>query len=154
MTFTQTFKSQKIGLQEQLKGDDVDLHLIAAILMFAVVRADGDEDHLELAHMIDILRSRYTLSSQEIAGLVTSARTASMSSYDLRHLTQKLCCHWGARERRHLLNDFWLLATADRDIRMEERVVIKLMADNLQLEDDDIICARYQAEQRLELNIG
>ena len=133
MTFTQTFKSQKIGLQEQLKGDDVDLHLIAAILMFAVVRADGDEDHLELAHMIDILRSRYTLSSQEIAGLVTSARTASMSSYDLRRLTQKLCCHWGARERRHLLNDFWLLATADRDIR---------------------ICARYQAEQRLELNIG
>lgn len=154
MTFTQAFESQKNGLQEQLTGDDVDLHLIAAILMFAVVRADGDEDHLELAHMIDIFRSRYILSSQEIASLVTSARTASMSDHDLKRLAKKLCCHWGVMERRHLLNDFWLLATADHDIKMDERVVIKLIADNLQLEADDINLACYQAEQRLELNIS
>ncbi|MFT6406781.1 MAG: putative tellurite resistance protein B-like protein [Arenicella sp.] len=148
------FEIKKFELQEQQSNNDIDLHLIAAILMFSIIRADGDKDHLELAHMIDIMRSRYALSSDEIAGLIASARDASVSDHSLEFLAQKLCQHWGSKQREQLLNDFWLLATANHEIRSDERSAIALIANNLQLEDDDITRARYQAEQRLELNIS
>lgn len=154
MTFTQAIERKKYELEEQQSSTDVDLHLIAAILMFSVIRADGDTDHLELAHMVDIFRSRYALSSDEISSLITSAREATISDHGLEMLAQKLCNHWGTKEREQLLNDFWFLATADHEIRIDERLMIELIANNLQLEADDITRARYQAEQRLELNIG
>jgi uncharacterized tellurite resistance protein B-like protein len=140
-------------LQEQASNIDVDLHLVAAILIFSVIRADGDIDH-KLDNMVDILRSRYALSSEQISALITSARDASISDHGLELLAQKLCHHWNSNERQQLLNDFWLLATADRIIKNDERLVIELIANNLELEDGDITHARYQAEQRLELNIG
>jgi len=154
MTFSQVIASKKFELEEQQSDIDVDLHLTAAILMFSVIRADGETDHLELAHMVDILRSRYALSSDEISSLIAAARNASIGDHGLELLAQKLCHHWGPKEREQLLNDFWFLATADQEIRIDERLVIELIASNLQLEADDITRARYQAEQRLELNIG
>jgi len=154
MTFSQAIANKKFELEDQHSNIDVDLQLTAAILMFSVITSDGDTDHLELAHMVDILRSRYALSSEEISSLVASARQASISDHGLELLAQKLCHHWSPKEREQLLNDFWFLATADREIRIDERLVIELIANNLQLEADDITRARYQAEQRLELNIG
>ncbi len=154
MTFSQAIANKKFELEDQHSKIDVDLQLTAAILMFSVITSDGDTDHLELAHMVDILRSRYALSSEEISSLVASAREASISDHGLELLAQKLCQHWSPKEREQLLNDFWFLATADREIRIDERLVIELIANNLQLEADDITRARYQAEQRLELNIG
>ena len=154
MTFSEQLSIRQDEVHAEASSHDVDLHLIAATLMFAVIRADGDTDHLELAHMVDIMRSRYALSSDEISGLVSSARRASVGDHGLEALAQQLCKHWSAKEREQLLNDFWFLATADREIRIDERLVIELIANNLQLEADDITKARYMAEQRLELNIS
>jgi len=72
----------------------------------------------------------------------------------LEVLAQKLCHHRGPKEREQLLNDSWFLARADDQIRTDERLTIELIANNLQLEAGDITRARFQAEQRLELNIG
>lgn len=154
MTFTHAIQNKQFELEKQQSSVDVDLHLTAAILMFSVIQADGDTDHLELAYMVDILRSRYALSSDEISSLIASARKASVNDHGLEILAQKLCLYWGPRERESLLNDFWLLATADEEIRIDERLVIELIANNLQLEADDITRARYRAEQKLELNIS
>lgn len=152
MTFTKKFniKQQDLSIASD---QGIDLHLIATTLMFAVIRADGETDHLELAQMVNIMRTRYALSYEEVSNLVATARAASESDQALETLAQKLCEHWTEKERQQLLNDFWFLATADREIRVDERLVIELIANNLQLEADDITKARYMAEQRLELNI-
>lgn len=154
MTFSEQMSIRQDEVRAEVSNHDVDLHLIAATLMFAVIRADGDTDHLELAHMVDIMRSRYAHSSEEISSLIASARRASVGDHGLEALAQQLCKHWSPKEREQLLNDFWFLATADREIRIDERLVIELIANNLQLEADDITKARYMAEQRLELNIS
>ncbi len=154
MMLSEAIENKKIELEEQSSEIGVDLHLTAAILMFAVIKADGDTDHLELAYMVDILRSRYALSSDEISSLISSARSASINDHGLEVLAQKLCHHRGPKEREQLLNDSWFLARADDQIRTDERLTIELIANNLQLEAGDITRARFQAEQRLELNIG
>jgi len=141
-------------LEEQTPKQDNDLHLLAASLMFAVIGADGDTDQLELAQMVDILRSRYSLSTEETSDLIRSARKATADDEAVEDLAQKICKYLGSKEREQLLNDFWSLAIADSEIRTDERLVIDRIANNLQLDSDDITRARYQAEQRLELNIS
>jgi len=59
-----------------------------------------------------------------------------------------------ARERRQLLIDFWQIATADKTIHSGERLLSDKIANRLGLEAKQIIKARYNAEQRLELNIA
>jgi len=133
--------------------DDIDLHLVSALLMFSVIRSDGNTDKIELAHMVDILRSRHALGSDEISNLLSIARTALIDDKAIEDLSKTLCKHWGAKERVQLLNDFWEIAIADEEIQIDERLTIELIANNLELEPDEITRARYHAEQRLELNI-
>ena len=150
MTFTQEIERRKREVERQ--RSHVDLQLNAATLMLSVIRADGDTDDLELAQMVNILRTRYALSGDEISSLIASARQTKIGDRSLELLAEKLCQHWAEKERKKLLIDLWYVATADREIKTNERLVIELIANNLQLESEDIAGARYQAEQRLELN--
>ncbi len=152
MFFTEP-QNQKESLENRDQRE-IDIHLAAAVLMFKVVRADGSTDRMELAHMVNILRSQFSLSTDEIENLILTAQRAVDSNVELEKLTQQLCTHLGARERNQLLNDFWLIATADDSIKQGERTLIDKIARNLELEADDITRARYRAEQKLELNIA
>ena len=49
---------KRFDLSDHKTDQDVDLNMAAAAIMFAVIAADDDVDHLELAHLIDLLRSR------------------------------------------------------------------------------------------------
>ena len=153
MTFPK-MNTSLFELEEQAPKQDNDLHLLAASLMFAVIGADDDTDQLELAQMVDTLRSRYSLSTEETSDLIRSARKATANDDAVEDLAQKICKYLGSKEREQLLNDFWSLVTADSEIRTDERLVIDRIANNLQLDSDEITRARYQAEQRLELNIS
>lgn len=153
MKLAQSFNSSFFELEE-IKSSKGDLHLAAATLMFAVIKADGNTDQLEVAHMIDILRSRHALTTDEISDLLQSAKKAIVNDKGIEELTNTLCEEWSNNERTQLLHDFWDLATADREIKIDERLMIELIANNLCLEDNEITRARYNAEQRLELNIS
>lgn len=151
MFFSNTLSDRQANFKQN--SQDVDLHLISAILMFSVIRSDGHTAQMELAQMVDILRSRHALTSEEIGSLLSIARSATIDDKSIEQLSKTLCKHWGQKERTQLLNDFWDLATADEEIRIDERLTIELIANNLELDPADITRARYQAEQRLELNI-
>jgi uncharacterized tellurite resistance protein B-like protein len=152
MKFSQNIKAKLFEIEDQ-KTNYEDLQLVAAILMFAVISADGDLDQLEIAHMVDILRSRHALSSNEISSLLQSAKKATLNDQGIEGLTKVLCQQWNEKERTQLLHDFWDLATADDEIKIDERLMIELIANNLDLEEKEITRARFNAEQRLELNI-
>lgn len=148
MTFSETLQRQTEKVRN--RQSMVDLHLSAAVLMFAVITADGETDQLELANMIEILRTHYALSCEEIASLIAAVRVADVDDHGLELLSQKLCQHWSPCERKQLLDDLWTLAIADNHIKSSERKAIRLIARNLQLTASDITRAQLQAEQRLE----
>ena len=152
MTFAQSLEKRKRDIQN--RRPNADLHLSAAILMFSVIRADGDTDHLELAHMVDILRSRYALTGEEISSLIAAVRSSIVDDHGLGLLAEKLSQHWRQSARKQLLNDLWILATADQKIRLSEIRIINLIAEGLGLSAEDIERAQHKAEQRLELTSG
>ncbi len=151
MFFSKTLNDNHLKFDQE--SSNIDLHLVSAMLMFSVIRSDGDTAKIELAHMVDILRSRHALSSEEIGSLLSIARSASIDDNAIAQLSKTLCKHWGPKERAQLLNDFWEIATADEEIKIDERLTIELIANNLELDPEEITRARYSAEQRLELNI-
>ena len=154
MFFSETLDQKRAQANPNTVNLKSDIHLAAATLMFKVIESDGDRDQMEVAHMVEILREHFSLSNGEIEELLRAARSAADNTCDLESLTEQLCRHWGRRERNQLLNDFWLIATADETIRKGERLMIDRIARSLQLEADDITRARYRAEQKLELNIA
>lgn len=136
------------------KSETVDVKLAAATLMFNVIESDGETHRMEVAHMIDILKSHFCLSSYEISELFESARERSNTGAEVENLTQHLCKNLNPKERKQLLNDFWQIATADKKIHTGERLMIDKIAKKLDLDAKVIVRARYNAEQRLELNIA
>ena len=58
MSFASLMNKKRFDLSNHKTDQDVDLNMAAAAIMFAVIAADDDVDHLELAHLIDLLRSR------------------------------------------------------------------------------------------------
>lgn len=133
---------------------DVTIQLAAAILMFEVVKADGDIDTMEVAEMVDILRTQFALKSNEIRKLMEAVHAAGEDDIQLASFAAKLCKHWGQRERVRLLKDFWVIALADDNLEDKEKSLIDRIAQMLKLDEEEITRARFHAEQKIELKIG
>ena len=131
---------------------DISIQLAATILMFEVGKADGNVDSVTVAEMVDILKTQFSLNSDEVSRLLRSVRETSGGSVNLETYTSLLCKHWGQRERARLLNDFWVLALTDLELDHRERDLIQKIAEMLQLDDDQIDRARIHAEHILELS--
>lgn len=153
MYFNEVLNYDPNEIRPTKKEPAVDVHLAAATLMFKVIESDGETHRMEVAHMVEILKNQFSLSTDEIGNLFESAHKAVKRESGLEKLTQQLCQNLDTRERYQLLNDFWQIATADHKIRQGERAMIDEIANNLELDPEDITRARYKAEQKLELNI-
>ncbi|MFT5572087.1 MAG: putative tellurite resistance protein B-like protein [Cryomorphaceae bacterium] len=135
--------------QDQTCENDMNIKLAAAVLMFEVVKADGDTNTMEVAEIVGILRDQFALQSDEIINLLEAVHKVNKDDFQIETFASKLSRHWGNRKRVKLLNDFWVIALAD-----QERSVIKQLAQLLNLHHEEITRARFHAEQQIELNIG
>jgi len=153
-SFKQALENKLFEQQSDNHVSSVNIQLAAAILMFEVIKADGDVDKMEVAEMVDILRTQFALESSEIIDLLENVHSSTKQTIELETFTQKLCKHWDKPERVRLLKDFWVIALADNQIDAGERDLIDRIAGLLELAGEEITRARYHAEQKLELNIN
>ena len=129
-----------------------DIQLAAAILMFEVVKSDGHVNRLEMAEVMDVLRTQFSLDGEAIGHLLEVAGDLGNHLIGLDAFTHKLRDNWGADELRRLLKDFWVIAVADRVIDKRETQLIEKIAKSLGLATQDISNARQHAQQKLELS--
>ena len=129
-----------------------DIQLAAAILMFEVVKSDGHVNRLEMAEVMDVLRTQFSLDGEAIGHLLEVAGDLGNHLIGLDAFTHKLRDNWGVDELRRLLKDFWVIAVADRIIDERETQLIEKTATSLGLTAHDISNARQHAQQKLELS--
>jgi uncharacterized tellurite resistance protein B-like protein len=140
--------------QDQAGENDLDIKLAAAVLMFEVVQADSDANTMEVAEMVGILRTQFSLQSSEIVKLLEAVHESRKDDYQVETYASKISRHWGSRERIKLLNDFWAIALADFELGEQEKYVIGQLANLLNLDSEEITRARFNAEQTIELGIS
>lgn len=142
----------EIGLFEisaDASSTEIDIQLATAVLLFEVVKSDGHVDRVEVIRVIEILRERFSLSGEQVGRLLEMISDDG-SQAPLQSLTDKIREHWGFAERLLLLENFWVIAIADKIIDERETKLINELARLLNLDDNEISAARQQARKRLE----
>ncbi len=137
---------------EQRKNNRVDAKIAAAILLIAVVKADGRVERLEFAEVIEILSKRFNLPASEVGQLLEQASDSARMEHDLKDFTLHLRNAWNQQERLNLLKSFWEIAIADNLIDDRERSLIQRLAHLLDLPADEIAKAHDHAENRIQLH--
>jgi uncharacterized tellurite resistance protein B-like protein len=130
----------------------INIQLASAILLFEVVKADGRVDRLEMSQLIDILRKKFAIDGNETGRLLEMVSDKGNEGLHLDSFTKKIREHWNRDERLKLLKDFWVIATADKDIDDRETDLIYKIAKLLNLNEEELIAARDHAEKKLETN--
>lgn len=134
---------------EERLSQRLDAKRAAAILLVAVVKADGRVDRIEFAEVIDVLSRRFDLAADDVGQLLETASDFSTMEHDLEEFTVLLCNTWSQDERLDLLLSFWEIALADQQIDDRERQLINKLAYLLDLPASVIKTANDQAEQAL-----
>ena len=136
---------------EQRRNSRIDAKIAAAILLVAVVKADGEVNRMEFAEVIDILAKRFNMPLKEVGKLLEEASDSIEMEHDLAEFTLHLRNVWNQEERLNLLRSFWEIAIADDLIDNQERSLIDRLASLLDLPSAEIATARERAEEVLQL---
>lgn len=138
------FTPDKEGANNQL-----DIKLAAATLMFELIRADGDVDPNEVAHMREILVSQFALDNNAVDRLCQLAEESAIEAISLHAFTREICEQWDNSKRVELLENLWFLALSDVVIDSHERHLVRKIANLLYLNETEIIQTRERARQRV-----
>lgn len=130
-------------------GGDTDSKTATAILLLAVIKADGLICRDEYAELVRILGDRFDMPAKELGELLERVSDTNSSNYNLDKFTQHLCENWDIEARLDLLGSFWQIALADKAIDQRERELIERLAVMLNLPAERIIEARKRAEQMM-----
>lgn len=132
-------------------GGATDSKTATAILLLAVIKADGLICRDEYAELVRILGDRFDMPAKELGELLERVSDTSSSNYNLDKFTQHLCETWDLEARLDLLGSFWQIALADKAIDERERDLIERLAEMLNLPSEKIIAARKRAEQMMPM---
>ena len=138
------FTPDKEGANNQL-----DIKLAAATLMFELIRADGNVDPNEVAHMREILVSQFALDNNAVDRLCQLAEENAIEAISLHAFTREICEQWDNSKRVELLENLWFLALSDEIIDSHERHLVRKIANLLYLNETEIIQTRERARQRV-----
>lgn len=125
------------------------LQLATAVLLIEVMRADGGGGEAEQQAVLQALRSRFTLTEEELADLFELAHDKSEATHDLYSFTAKLNAALNEAERVHVFELLWTVAYADGHADAHEMHLLRRLADLLHLRHADAIGARLRAEKTL-----
>ena len=104
-----------------------------AALLIELARADFNEDEVERAQILTMLRNPFDLSNEELEGLVEMAEQASTDANDLFQFTSLVNQHYGNDEKILLLENCWKVAYADGRLDKYEEQFIRKVAGLINL---------------------
>lgn len=127
--------------------------LAVAVLLFHLVRCDGNAKMLELMHMSELLRKEFELTQQELEVIFRLADEQESNGIDINEFTRELCNKLSNHSRMKLLEYLWILAFSDDLIEEQEASLIKNVAQQLGLSGREQATAQENAEEHLGLDL-
>ena len=118
MSFASLMNNRRFELSEIDSEDDIDLNLAAAAVMFAVIAADDEVAKIEIACLVDLLRDRYSLESDDLIDIMISARRAADNELEISNFVNLLRENLSESERSLFLDDLWELACSDKKLSL------------------------------------
>ncbi|MEP7314243.1 MAG: TerB family tellurite resistance protein [Pseudomonadota bacterium] len=130
-----------------IAGREHTLELVTAVLLVEVVRADGQIEDSERAAVLAALRSRFSLTEQQLSDLFELALHKSEHAHDLHSFTALINKQLNEPERIRVFELLWTVAYANGRADDHEAHLLRRLADLLHIRHGDAIGAKLRAER-------
>ena len=138
----------------QTESSDSEAHQIAiAVLLFRLVRSDGNTKMLELMHMSELLRKEFSLTQQELELVFKKASIQESKGINLDEFMREACDNLNNQKRIKMVEFLWILAFSDDQIEKQEVSLIRNIAQQLKLTELEQATAQENAEKHLGLDL-
>lgn len=129
---------------------DRDLQYATAALLLEVAKSDYEQDDLERAVIIAMLRDTFDLDNESIDELVQMADSATSQAHDVYQFTQLVNEHYHYDDKARLIENLWKVAYADGRLDRYEEHFIRKVAGLLHVAHSDFIKAKLDVLAGLE----
>lgn len=123
-----------------------DLQLATAVLLVEVMRSDADFAAAERTAIVNALRDKFALDSDETARLIELAESRSETAFDFQHFTSMLNKGFSLKQKVRVIEYLWRVAYADGHVNDYEQHVMRKIADLLYIPHGDYIAAKERAK--------
>jgi uncharacterized tellurite resistance protein B-like protein len=123
--------------------------LAVAALLIEVAMADHQFSDEELGLLSHALKSKYSLTTDEVSELITLAKSESNHATSLHQFTQIVNQHCDDTEKFNLVKAMWEMAFSDGNLDKYEDYLIRKVADLIYLPHSEFIRAKSQVKSAL-----
>lgn len=109
------------------------LQLATAVLLIEVMQSDSGASEIEVATVERLLKERFNLTTDELAQLMSLARSRQDAAHDLHAFTSQLHAAFDAAEKQRIVEMFWQVAYADGKLDDHEHHLMRKLGDLLHL---------------------
>ncbi len=121
------------------------LQLATAVLLIEIMQSDSGASEIEVATVERLLRERFDLTAEELAPLMSLARSRQEAAHDLHAFTSQLHAAFDAAEKQRILEMFWQVAYADGKLDDHEHHLMRKLGDLLHVGHATFIGTKLRA---------
>ncbi|MEN2495015.1 MAG: hypothetical protein TECD_00928 [Hyphomicrobiaceae bacterium hypho_1] len=125
-----------------------DIEIASAALLVNCSRVDGNQSLEESKYLRSVLGKYFNLSNEEIESVVECAEALERDAIDLHRFTRVLHYNMDRDSRIQMIQMLWEMANSDGHIDHDERQMISLTAQLLEVELHDVVSTRQAAQAK------
>lgn len=127
-----------------------EIQRATAALLIELARSDFDEDPMERALIIAMLRDTFDLDDAVIDELMALAGAATEDAHDVYQFTQLVNEHYEYADKIRLVENLWEVAYADGRLDRYEEQFIRKVSGLLHVPNSDFVKAKIEVLARIE----
>jgi uncharacterized tellurite resistance protein B-like protein len=145
----EVFFNRLLNEGDSQKLDTHEIQIASAALLAHCAKADGEQSPEETAHLKTVLGEKFDLTGAEVDSVIEAAEAREREAIDLHRFTRVLHRSLDRDARIHMVQLLWEIADADGLIDSDERRMVSLTAQLLDVEVHDAVAARQAAQAKL-----
>ena len=135
--------------QDEQAGRENNHEVATAVLLYELMRADGDFSAEEQSAYEHILRTRFTLDDAQLTELLDLTKDKAAEAVDFSQFTRVINDTCTPEQRRGIIDGLWKIAYADDVLDPEEEHMIRRVADLLYVSHSQFIQSKLSAAGEL-----
>jgi uncharacterized tellurite resistance protein B-like protein len=152
------FFNRILKADDNSKLDNREIEIASAALLAHCAKVDGEQSAEEAAHLRKVIGERFHLTLSEIDSVIEAADARERDAIDLHQFTRVLHQSLDRDARIHMVRLLWEIADADGCIDSDERRMVSLTAQLLDVEVHDAVAARQavqaQRDEALDVTVN
>ena len=132
--------------------DEKKVKLATCALFLEIANSDDEMTTEEKEKIIDIMKTMYDLSEEEVKELIHLSKEQVQKSVSLYEFTDVINSHFNSSQKYEVVKNLWRIILADEKIDKYEHFFIRRINSNLHLEHSDMIAAKMEVKKEMGID--